>query len=163
MHKILLVGFLCASSAVHAETYNVNAEVININPVYNRVTYSDPVNSCHDVSVPVYQNTGQSNPINTLFGAIFGGAIANHLGGGSGKDAMTVLGAIMGAEVAQNNSRTVSGYQKSQRCRTKYVRRVENVVRGYNVTYSWNGLTGVAYTKHKPRMGAHMPVKITLN
>ena len=76
MYKSLLIGLVCASSAVHAETYKVNAHVVDVRPVYSQVTYSDP---------------------------------------------------------------------------------------GYDTTYSWNGLTGVARTKKKYKRGTHMPVRISFN
>jgi len=163
MYKSLLIGLVCASSAVHAETYNVNAKVIDVRPVYNQVTFSDPVNSCRNVSVPMYGNSGPSNPIDTLFGAVLGGAIGNQFGSGNGQDAMTVLGAIFGADVIQNNNRPVVGYQNQQKCDTNYVRRVERVIDGYDTTYSWNGLTGVTRTKKKYKRGTHMPVRISFN
>ena len=104
MYKSLLIGLVCASSAVHAETYNVKAHVVDVRPVYRQVTFSDPVNSCRNVSVPMYGSRGPSNPIDTLFGAVLGGAIGNQFGSGDGQDAMTVLGAIFGADVAQNGN-----------------------------------------------------------
>ena len=163
MYKSLLIGLVCATTAVHAETYKVNAEVIDVRPIYNQVTYSDPVNTCRNVSVPVYGNTRRNDPAGTLFGAVLGGAVGNHFGNGSGRDAMTVLGAILGADMAQNANRQVVGYQNQQQCDTNYVRRVEKVVSGYDTTYSWNGLTGVARTKKKYKRGTHMPVRISFN
>ena len=163
MRKSLLIGLVCASTSVHAETYKVNAHVVDVRPVYRQVTYSDPVNTCHNVSVPMYGSTRPSNPIDTFFGAVLGGAIGNQFGSGDGRDAMTVLGAILGADMAQNANRQVVGYQNQQQCNTNYVRRVERVIDGYDTTYSWNGLTGVARTKKKYKRGTHMQVKVSFN
>ena len=40
----------------------------------------------------------------TFGGALIGGAIGNQFGGGSGRDIATVLGAVIGGRIANNNS-----------------------------------------------------------
>jgi uncharacterized protein YcfJ len=76
---------------------------------------------CREVQVPTYYNQqgNNNNTANTIVGALIGGALGNQVGGGSGKDAMTVLGAIVGADVARNNTRrnnNVAGYQTQTQC-----------------------------------------------
>ena len=44
----------------------------------------------------------KNNGWNTFGGAIIGGIIGNQFGGGSGKDVATILGAIIGASIANN-------------------------------------------------------------
>jgi uncharacterized protein YcfJ len=75
---------------------------------------------CHDVEVPVYGKTGDASTFDTVGGAIIGGVIANQFGGGSGKDALTVLGAIAGADYANKNMKRegVVGYRIEERCKT---------------------------------------------
>lgn len=77
------------------------------------------VESVREVKVPTGQSSGgdQHNIIGTLAGGVAGGVVGNQFGGGSGKDALTVLGAVGGAfagrEIQQNmrGQQTVTRYQ----------------------------------------------------
>lgn len=51
----------------------------------------------------------EKNGWRTFGGALIGGAIGHQFGGGSGKDVATILGAIIGASVADSNQQ---GYQE---------------------------------------------------
>ena len=76
------------------------------------------VETIRQVQVPTGQSTGgdQHNLIGTLAGGLAGGVVGNQFGGGHGKDALTVLGAVGGAlagrEVQQNmkGKQTVTRY-----------------------------------------------------
>lgn len=77
------------------------------------------IETIRQVQVPTGQSTGgdQHNLIGTLAGGVAGGVVGNQFGGGHGKDALTVLGAVGGAlagrEVQQNmkGKQTVTRYE----------------------------------------------------
>jgi uncharacterized protein YcfJ len=101
---------------------------------------------CSYEQVPVYGRTGggQASVFDKLGGAIIGGAIGNQFGAGSGKDAMTVLGAIAGADVAgrqmDRGSNGVVGYRQQEVCNnvTRYDRRQETVYDYSTITFDGN-------------------------
>jgi outer membrane lipoprotein SlyB len=69
--------------------------------VIEQTPYS--VEVCKDVQI-----RGQASTGDTVFGALLGGVIGNQFGGGKGKDAATILGAIVGADVANKNTKSAS-------------------------------------------------------
>ena len=83
-----------------------------------------PVKICEDVKVPIYgvldrpSSTGE-----VVAGAAVGGVAGNQFGKGSGKKAMTLLGAILGGS-SQANSRkrekVIVDYKTEYQCRTEY-------------------------------------------
>lgn len=104
MKKIILsiaASIIFATSVVAQESgsIQVKGRVIDKQPIYTKV--SRPVQECH------YEYRNSNNTGDALTGAIIGGAIGNQFGAGSGKDAMTVLGAILGAQTATKNSNTI--------------------------------------------------------
>jgi uncharacterized protein YcfJ len=98
------------------------ARVVNVQDFYKNVTTRVPQYKtvCENVEVPIYGTVqGQASTGDTIVGAIIGGAIGNQFGSGSGKDAMTVLGAITGADVANKRGgkqQVITGYRQEQRC-----------------------------------------------
>lgn len=110
---------------------------------FRYVTNSTPRTErvCQDIQVPVY-GQGPASTGDALAGAIIGGVIGNQFGNGSGKDAMTVLGAIVGADVAnKNGSRQVVGYTTETRCenQTVYVSTEQRVYSHSTITFIENG------------------------
>jgi uncharacterized protein YcfJ len=74
--------------------------------------------TCQEVDVPIYSNTGKAQTGEVLGGAIIGGILGNQVGGGKGKDAATILGAILGADFANKKSgtKTIVGYKRTTVC-----------------------------------------------
>jgi len=138
--KYLVTALALFATPVAAET--VYGRVTYVEPVYTNTYVDVPQTVCYDVQRPV---TGRA-PASTgdvLAGAIIGGAIGNQFGGGSGKDAATVLGAIIGADAANKNGRqVVTGYTVERQCETQYVSDVQSVISSWNVYYRWNGGAG---------------------
>lgn len=113
--KTLILTTALVALAGTASAQQVRATVED---VYGMRTIETPYTTqeCRTVSVPVYSQ-GPASSGDALVGAIIGGAIGNQFGGGSGRDAMTVLGAIVGADVAnKNGSRQIVGYRDEQQC-----------------------------------------------
>jgi uncharacterized protein YcfJ len=85
------------------------------------VSQSVPTSSreCYRVDVPVYSNgTRLGSNGEVLGGAVVGAAIGNQFGGGNGKDVMTILGAIVGANSQRGpkNTQVITGYKQETRC-----------------------------------------------
>ena len=86
-----------------------------------RVLY--PVEECGMVKVPIYGVVDRpASGGEVLSGAVIGGVIGNQFGKGSGNDAMTVLGAILGGSTAnqRKQERVIVGYDEKHQCRTVY-------------------------------------------
>ena len=126
--KILLASTLVLF-ATQASAENVKATVTDH---YRNETVSTPIrtNECINVEVPIYGQK-QSTTGDAVAGAIIGGLIGNQFGSGDGKDAMTVLGAIAGADVARNTGSRIVGYRTERQC-SEVVRYKENVIRSYS-------------------------------
>jgi uncharacterized protein YcfJ len=144
MKKILIGTLMLTSTAAFAD--NVDAEVQDH---YKTVTRSVPHTEyvCEYVQVPVYGRTGGggASTFDKLGGAIIGGAIGNQFGGGSGKDALTVLGAIAGADIAgkkmDRGRDEIVGYRQEERCKnvTTYDRREETVYSHSTIRFEHRG------------------------
>ncbi len=128
----------CATSAMADGYSSRQGVVVDVEPVYsNSYTYVVQ-EQCSEQQVPVYQNR-QGSTGDVLAGAIIGGAIGNQFGGGSGKDAMTILGAIVGADVAGQPRQRVSGYVTEWHCEMVEVPQETRVFHHYQVTYKMHG------------------------
>lgn len=82
-----------------------------------------PVEKCDDVQVPVYGLLDRpASGGEVLGGAVIGGVIGNQLGNGNGNTAMTVLGAIVGGNMASDRKQeqVITGYRTENQCRTVY-------------------------------------------
>lgn len=86
----------------------------------------------------------QSN-VAPLVGGVVGAIIGNQVGRGNGKQAATVLGAIGGSMVANDQ---YNAPQQVQRCvpQTTY----ETITRGYEVTFEYGGQTYVQQMPYNP-------------
>jgi uncharacterized protein YcfJ len=137
---ILSLG-LAASNVVEAR--KVRARVTHVEPIYETILVEQPVTSCSREYVERYVSSpnvaGQ-----TLAGAIVGAAIGRQFGDGSGRDALTVLGAVAGSAVAndraQRRTRTTTIVREPvERCTTHMRRHNERVLTGYWVEYRHRG------------------------
>ena len=83
-----------------------------------------PQNECRDVQVPIMGVLDRpANAGEVIGGALIGGVIGNQIGGGSGKDIATILGAGSGAILASDQRRrepVVVGYRTEKRCEIVY-------------------------------------------
>jgi uncharacterized protein YcfJ len=142
MRLILAIAFLFVSFTASADQY---ATVLDSYPVYTERYVERYETVCYDA---VYGG-------NALSGAIIGGLIGNQFGNGDGRDAMTVLGAIIGADMA---SRPTVG----QRC--ERVRRLvsEPLVSYYIVRYSYNGSIYEQRTDRNLRPGQTISVRMVI-
>lgn len=134
--KYLLASVATLSLTTAAYCGNVDALVVDrYTTIYETVPYTK--NECVNVDVPVYGNiTKEGGTADALVGGTIGGVIGNQFGGGSGKDVMTVLGALIGATQATKprSERVVTGYKQEKRCDTfTYYRENERVIYDYSI------------------------------
>lgn len=146
------------SSPAVADTY-VTVPVVDYEPVFTSFLERNPVRECTTRSVPMYGNRGYrrgASTFDTLGGAIIGGAIGNQFGGGTGKDALTVLGAIAGADYmnkSQRGEEYVTGYRDVEDCRVVYNENVVKKLDHYRVTVDFNGQQHVVKRNALPMGG----------
>ena len=119
---IALAGlvFLTLTGVAKAETYDREEVDGYLTHYYKTVQVQNRVanRTCSEVDVPIYSNTGKAQTGEVLGGAIIGGILGNQVGGGKGKDAATILGAILGADFANKKSgtKTIVGYKRTTVC-----------------------------------------------
>ena len=153
MNKFLIAGVMatvmCTSTA-YADNIRVTVPVLDSQPNYITKTVQQPSQKCNIIEVPIYGNTGKAQTGEVLGGAIIGGILGNQVGGGKGKDAATILGAILGADFAnkKGGKQNIIGYRQEQRCTTTYQNQQIQETAGYTVTYE---LAGQRHTTHSHR------------
>ncbi len=138
---LLIAGSMAtAAQAQHPnDTTYQQARVLNATPIYETVRIPSSREVCWDEEVTYRQ---RRSPTATLIGGVIGGAIGHQFGGGHGKDALTVAGALIGASIANDASRRKAGAQYTeveQRCRTTHEYYDEERITGYRVQYEYNG------------------------
>jgi uncharacterized protein YcfJ len=149
-------GLSAASSALadngHGNRYGhghraapvyVYARVVDVDPMVRYVTVERPRRECWDeiVQEPV-RPLGVAGP--TIAGGVVGAAVGRQFGGGSGRDALTLIGAVVGSAVANQRAvRNQGGYATRnvavQRCEVVSERVTEERIDGYLVTYLYQG------------------------
>lgn len=132
MRKILLAIALSAVSvgAVAQSSYGI---VVGVQPVYAQTVV--PTQQC-------YQSGGINVP-----GAIIGGAIGSRFGGGSGRDAMTIFGAIAGSHYGSGQVYCQPSYQTQQ-----------NIM--YDVIVNNNGFVQVLRVPLAPALGSYITIPV---
>lgn len=137
------------------------ARVVGVDPKIETRYETQDVQVCEQYQVPVYGNViVQGSQGDVLAGAIVGGAIGNQFGGGSGKDAMTVLGAILGAnQASQPRVRNgVTGYTWETRCHYEQQMTPVNIQTGFIVTYEQYGSYYQTFMNVQPRVGSFIEI-----
>ena len=118
----------------------VYARVLDVQPLVRDVAIERPRQECwDDVATEPARPYGTVGP--TLAGGILGAAIGRQFGSGSGRDALTLLGAGVGAAIANQRDERNQEYVEVpvQSCRTVSERVREQRVDGYLVTYEYAG------------------------
>jgi len=136
--------FVGAANA-HGQRFTM-ARVTGVEPVYETIVVETPVTTCHREIVERHVSR-PSVAGQTLAGAIIGAAIGRQFGGGSGRDALTMIGAAAGSAVA--NERAVRRHRGApsvavirepvERCATEFRQHSERRVTGYWVDYRHRG------------------------
>ncbi|MGI9220076.1 MAG: glycine zipper 2TM domain-containing protein [Woeseiaceae bacterium] len=122
------------------------AKVVSVTPIVRYVTVKTPVKECwEDVEYYTVNNRPPNEGIRTLTGALLGGVIGHQFGGGSGNDAATAAGVVIGATVGNQSAYRKGNYGPVQysrpvtRCETQYRKQQEKRIDGYDVVYRYHG------------------------
>lgn len=155
MNKVILLALAVVMSTNVMAAQMLAKVVQESSPISANVTSQVPVKSCRIEQVPVYgavQNRSSNvkpSVADKAAGAIFGGLIGNQVGGGKGKDAATILGAIIGAEMVggqmgggnrgSSSQPVITSYRNQEVCqvvtKTKMVQRIS----GYGTYIEFGG------------------------
>lgn len=126
------------------------ARVVRVEPIYDQVRYSVPVEHCWDERVRHDRRIGSTGA--AIAGGAAGAIIGNRISDGRG--AGTVVGAIAGAaigsELAGNSSRRGDRDRYERRCEVRHESRVRREVVAYWVTYEHRGHRDTARLRHDP-------------
>lgn len=152
MKKSFLIMLAAVSSgAAWAGDFVDTAKVISSSPVYERV--SEPRQECWTETVSSAGVVTKSAPVQersiggALIGGVVGGVVGNQVGQGTGNTVATAAGAIAGAIIGdrvanpsnQQAQETTQVPQSREERRCRQVENYRDVVRGYDVTYRYNG------------------------
>ena len=142
--SIASLAALVVQGASAADFVDV-APVVASTPIYEQV--NAPKQECWNEQVTTPAPSSGGSPLGAIVGGIAGGVIGHQIGGGRGNAVATGIGAVTGAVIGDKvdpNGGVFSGNanagtrdQVVQRCRT--VDSWQDVIRGYNVTYRYNG------------------------
>tara|TARA_B100000941_G_C28480098_1_gene541614 strand:- start:298 stop:813 length:516 start_codon:yes stop_codon:yes gene_type:complete len=85
-------------------------------------TPNAPTQTCREVDVPIYGNTGGNTDGAEILGAIIGGVIGSKIGSGDGSKVATGVGAVIGSKIGKNNAEAknnnIVGYKRQTICET---------------------------------------------
>ena len=130
------------------------ADVLRVDPVYNKPAPTEPQQECWEEQVPVEPAASDSDDGNRtvagVFGAIVGGLLGNRFGKGSGRTAATAAGAVaggvVGSQLADNSERDREPqYTTRRRCRplgeapAPAAAPAQPEIIGYEVEYRYRG------------------------
>lgn len=147
----------------------VYAEVLDVAPIYRYVQVRTPQQECWDERVQVRPRQANT-AVATVTGGVIGGAIGRQFGGGDGRDALTILGALIGSAVAHDGAdrRNREDYYYDQprirtveRCTTRYTSHEERRLEGYHVTYIYAGQRYMTRTARHPGDRIRVRVAVT--
>jgi uncharacterized protein YcfJ len=138
------------------------ADVLRVDPVYDRVQASAPREECDDVPVDRHVDGGNNNAAGTVIGAIVGGVLGNTVGKGDGRKAATVAGAVVGGAVGHNVASQDDGYYAGpeRHCRMVQDAAEERRIIGYDVQYRYRGDVYMSRLDYDP--GERMRVRVSV-
>ncbi len=125
------------------DNFGAWAEVVESSPIVSYETVSTPIESCRIVERRVVQSERRGDFGPALLGGVIGGVVGHQFGGGKGKTALTIAGALAGAGIASQGNRNAHHDRPQRRavqeCETTYTTHQVERVEGYNVTYEYLG------------------------
>jgi uncharacterized protein YcfJ len=138
------------------------ADVLRVDPVYDRVQTRAPREECADVPVERRVDGGNNNAAGTVIGAIVGGVLGNTVGKGDGRKAATVAGAVVGGAVGHGVASRDDGYYESPERHCRVVQDVaeERRIVAYDVQYRYRGDVYMSRLDYDP--GERMRVRVSI-
>jgi uncharacterized protein YcfJ len=154
---------LLTSQSAVSGSYSDTAKITSVDKIYQTHTIREPYQDCYIKEY--YQADDDGSMTNELVGGLFGGLIGNQFGGGDGKDALTVAGALLGASFAHDDElkKSKTGRVVSKEtCETKY--RTESIERlsHYRVEYEYDDRSFTYTTNNKP-YGSTLKIKVNVS
>ena len=157
-------------------TFYDYAKVLDVEPIVSVVRVQTPQRECWDEEV-VHRaprrgyHAGAHSFTPAILGGILGGVVGNQFGHGSGKTAMTVGGALLGASVGNDLARrshraygrghTYTYTTTEERCRVTNAYHEEERIDGYRVRYRYKGEIFQTLLDHDP--GPRLRVRVQLS
>jgi uncharacterized protein YcfJ len=144
--SLCALSLLSLCSSVYASELVDTARVISSTPVYDRV--NEPRRECWNENV---QSAPKERTLGgAVLGGIAGGILGNQVGGGNGQTVATAAGAIAGAVIGDRmaNPDQPARTEQGQRCRD--VDNYRDVIKGYTVTYRYNGKEATTTLPYQP-------------
>lgn len=137
------------------------ADVLRVDPIYDRVQTSAPREECEDVPVERRVDNG-NRAAGTVLGAIVGGVLGNTVGKGDGRKAATVAGAVVGGAVGNNVAKGGDDYYSGveRHCRVVHDVSDERRVVAYDVQYRYRGDVYMSRLDYDP--GNRLRVKVSI-
>ena len=141
---VIFAGSAHASNP--SSSYYVSAPVLQVDPIYTTRTIDQPIRRCTTQDEVVHQHAYERRRddhdyfVPGLFGGVVGGLIGSRFGGGSGKKALTVVGALAGASIARDAARRHREHRYPTKvCHTTIEKEVVEDISAYDVTYEYGG------------------------
>jgi uncharacterized protein YcfJ len=155
------------------------AKVVDVQPLYRYETVQIPQRECWtrtEYRETTYRrsrsNGGSALP--TIAGGVIGGVIGRQFGSGDGRDAMTVVGTLVGAAIGHSSAQRrfddrryddgrYVDYHRApvERCETWYETEERRTVEAYRVTYRYAGRLYHTRTAQPPGKRIRVHVDIT--
>ena len=177
MNKSFLMLLAAVSSgSVWAADFTDTARVVSSTPVRERV--AEPKQECWTETVSSTGTVTKSAPVEehsiggAVVGGVIGGVVGSQIGQGNGSTVATAAGAIAGTIIgdrvasqnAQRQAQTteqVPQTREERRCRQ--VDSYREVIRGYNVTYHYNGRDITTRLPYDPGNNVRVSVSVVGN
>lgn len=163
----LLGGSAWADHGPDRQSYLDTAEVISATPVYRTIHISTPHRECWQEKRHGKRHHHQAHNSYTapIAGAIVGGVIGNQFGRGSGKDVLTIGGALLGASIGNDVRNTHGpahrhGPRYQRHCETVRTHETREEADGYRVTYRYQGEVFHTHMDYHP--GATIEVRVNV-
>lgn len=144
--NLLVLSIVSLYGTAYAADFTDTAKVISSTPIYERV--NEPRREC---STETVQGTPKERTMGgAIVGGIAGGLLGSQVGGGQGRTAATAAGAIAGVLVGDRiaNPEQAPRSEQVERCRD--VDNYREVIKGYTVTYRYNGQEGTTTLPYHP-------------
>jgi len=158
------------------DDYYAWARVVESRPIISYEEVTTPEEHCrivhrrgrHDDHRDVVYRDSRDDFGPRLIGSVIGGVIGHQLGGGKGKTAFTIAGALAGAEIASAGQR--DAYARNERarprgpereCYTTYQTERVQYIEGYDVTYEYLGRQFHKVTDEDP--GDRIQVRVSVS
>lgn len=137
------------------EAFYIDAPVLDVKPLVEIVQVSTPREVCWNEQVEHHVRDRPRGPrTGTIVGTVLGAAIGNNIASGDDRKAARVAGALLGGAIgrdhARRNADTRRVVKTERRCEIERVSHEEERVRGYRVTYRYDGRTFVTRTDRDP-------------